>query len=299
MKKLVVMVLALLMVFMSAAIAEEIPFSEWLAGQDSVVTDVFAEEAPALETPAPESHAPEAPVPEAPTYEPIGIGSRGETVAQLQAKLIELGILNSKADGVFGPATETALRAVQRTLGNEETGSVQNETELSIILALEKGDGVNLLGDVDYVIEKNNTSDFVESILFKVDPEAYDLQLFIGRTMTASIYVYSPGDRATSVEDSEHYMCDRFGCHAQIKWLDSSGASKGNPSWTYPAADLLCQTVDGKRIASTFTVVAPEGYDTIEYIGIVVQSGARPADNNDVVWTLSAPKLELGCFATE
>ena len=45
MKKLVAMTLALLMVFMSVAIAEEIPFSEWLALQDPVVTDVFAEEA--------------------------------------------------------------------------------------------------------------------------------------------------------------------------------------------------------------------------------------------------------------
>ena len=144
MKKLVVMVLALLMVFMSAAIAEEIPFSEWLAGQDSVVTDVFAEEAPALETPAPESHAPEAPVPEAPTFEPIGIGSRGETVAQLQAKLIELGILNSKADGIFGAASEAAVKYTQKALGWEETGTIQTADELNTILALVPGDGVNL-----------------------------------------------------------------------------------------------------------------------------------------------------------
>lgn len=297
MKKLVAIVLALLMVLISAGIAEEVPFSEWLAGQDPVVTDVFAGEVATPEVPVPEAPAPEAPTSEAPAFEPIGIGSRGETVVQLQAKLIELGILNSKADGVFGPATESALRAVQRMLGNEETGIVQNETELSLILALEKGDGVNLLGDVDYAIEKNNTSDFVESIVFHVDPEIYDLQSFIGRTMTASIYVYSPGDRATSVEDPEHYMCDRFGCHVEIKWLDSNGLLEGRPS--YPATDLLSQTVDGRRIASTFTIVPPEGYDTIESIGIAVQSGARPADNNDAVWTLSTPKLELGSFATE
>ena len=139
MKKLVAMALALLMVLASAGIAEEVPFSEWIAGQNRVVTDVFAGEAAAPEVPAPE-----APVPEAPAFEPIGVGSRGETVAQLQAKLIELGILDSKADGVFGPASEAAVKYTQKALGWEETGVIQTADELNTILALVPGDGVNL-----------------------------------------------------------------------------------------------------------------------------------------------------------
>ena len=139
MKKLVAMALALLMVLASAGIAEEVPFSEWIAGQNRVVTDVFAGEAPAPEVPTPE-----APAPEAPAFEPIGVGSRGETVAQLQAKLIELGILDSKADGVFGPASEAAVKYTQKALGWEETGVIQTADELNTILALVPGDGVNL-----------------------------------------------------------------------------------------------------------------------------------------------------------
>ena len=139
MKKLVAMMLALLMVLISVGIAEEVPFSEWIAGQDPVVTDVFAEEVPTPEVPAPE-----APVPEAPVFEPIGVGSRGETIAQLQAKLIELGILDSKADGVFGPASEAAVKYTQKAIGWEETGVIQTADELNTILALVPGDGVNL-----------------------------------------------------------------------------------------------------------------------------------------------------------
>lgn len=139
MKKILVLLVALILVFINVGIAEEVPFSEWIAGQDPVVTDVFAEEAPAPEVPTPE-----APVPEAQEFEPIGVGSRGETVAQLQAKLIELGILNSKADGVFGPASEEAVKYTQKALGWEETGVIQTADELNTILALVPGDGVNL-----------------------------------------------------------------------------------------------------------------------------------------------------------
>ena len=134
MKKLAAMMLALLMALASTGIAEEVPFSEWIAGQDPVVTDVFAED----------EVAPEAPVPEAPAFEPIGVGSRGETVAQLQAKLIELGILDSKADGIFGAASEAAVKYTQKALGWEETGVIQTADELNTILALVPGDGVNL-----------------------------------------------------------------------------------------------------------------------------------------------------------
>lgn len=41
-------------------------------------------------------------------------GSRGSTVAALQSNLIALGYLAGGADGVFGPATEAAVRAFQR-----------------------------------------------------------------------------------------------------------------------------------------------------------------------------------------
>lgn len=40
-------------------------------------------------------------------------GSRGSEVVEMQQRLINLGYLNGKADGIFGPATEQAVRSFQ------------------------------------------------------------------------------------------------------------------------------------------------------------------------------------------
>ena len=63
---------------------------------------------------------------EAPDSEPLARGSRdqdGETAVQaLQERLAELNFLSGKADGIFGAATENALKAFQAMNGLEETG---------------------------------------------------------------------------------------------------------------------------------------------------------------------------------
>lgn len=51
-------------------------------------------------------------------------GSRGEAVKTVQQKLIRWGYLNGKADGIFGPATEKAVRYFQRKNGLKEDGIV-------------------------------------------------------------------------------------------------------------------------------------------------------------------------------
>lgn len=51
-------------------------------------------------------------------------GSRGEAVKTVQQKLIRWGYLNGKADGIFGPATEKAVRYFQRKNGLQEDGIV-------------------------------------------------------------------------------------------------------------------------------------------------------------------------------
>ena len=51
-------------------------------------------------------------------------GSRGEAVKTVQQKLIRWGYLNGKADGIFGAATEKAVRYFQRKNGLKEDGIV-------------------------------------------------------------------------------------------------------------------------------------------------------------------------------
>ena len=61
-------------------------------------------------------------------WEPLARGAKGEAVELLQEQLIDLGYLNGTADGSFGPATEAALQAFQRTAGLEVTGIADADT---------------------------------------------------------------------------------------------------------------------------------------------------------------------------
>lgn len=54
-------------------------------------------------------------------------GDRGDAVAKLQQALIDAGILNDVADGIFGPKTEEAVKAMQSQLGLEPTGIADAE----------------------------------------------------------------------------------------------------------------------------------------------------------------------------
>lgn len=49
-------------------------------------------------------------------------GDRGDAVAKLQQALIDAGALDDVADGIFGPKTEEAVRAMQEQLGLDPTG---------------------------------------------------------------------------------------------------------------------------------------------------------------------------------
>ena len=50
------------------------------------------------------------------------LGDRGETVKTIQQKLIRWGYLDGTADGIFGSATETAVRYFQRSNGLNTDG---------------------------------------------------------------------------------------------------------------------------------------------------------------------------------
>lgn len=56
------------------------------------------------------------------SFEPLTEGSKGDEVAKLQKKLIDMGLLSGKADGKFGKKTGEAVSACQALMGFEETG---------------------------------------------------------------------------------------------------------------------------------------------------------------------------------
>ena len=224
----------------------------------------------------------------------INIGDYNETVRALHQKLGELGYYSLRPESPWSTASADALKILQFNTDMTVTGLVEDETQLNRILGIENVIGKNLLADTDFYIEKDSTSTDVISKSFSLKPDV-DLQSLIGQTVTLSIYVNSPGERGTSVEDTSNYMVNRFGTHMTLIWADSNGVLEDKT--LFPCIELLSKTVSGSRINSKYSVFAPEGYDTIKGVSISVQAGARPADGN--VWKLGYPKLEYGSKGTE
>jgi len=60
-------------------------------------------------------------------------GALGESVAALQRRLLDLGVtVRGGADGIFGPATATSVKAFQTSRGLEATGIVDDETAAAL-----------------------------------------------------------------------------------------------------------------------------------------------------------------------
>ena len=49
-------------------------------------------------------------------------GSRGEEVREMQQMMIDLGVLNDTADGIFGKKTEAAVKTLQKYRGEKQSG---------------------------------------------------------------------------------------------------------------------------------------------------------------------------------
>ncbi len=60
-------------------------------------------------------------------------GDRSDAVREAQQMLYELGFLNDKVDGIFGKKTEAAVKALQKYLGREETGVIDEETDFALL----------------------------------------------------------------------------------------------------------------------------------------------------------------------
>src|SRR5690606_25342764 len=84
------------------------------------------------------AHAPAAPspAPSAPSVSGLERGAQGDAVKTLQQALVNQGVaVAGGVDGVFGPATEAALKQFQSAKGLTATGKVDDATAIALGLA--------------------------------------------------------------------------------------------------------------------------------------------------------------------
>ena len=60
--------------------------------------------------------------------EELTIGAQSDQVLEIQQQLAAMGYLNSAADGIYGPATENAVKTFQKIFGLPQTGIVDYRT---------------------------------------------------------------------------------------------------------------------------------------------------------------------------
>ncbi|MBR1561253.1 MAG: peptidoglycan-binding protein [Clostridia bacterium] len=149
MKRILALVLAMLLLVSAMAFAEDMDLTSFTDEELNGLEQAIAMEREARASAAAEAAAAaeqaEAEASEQPAFEPLRKGEYNDNNSALQQKLKDLGYLTGKVDGIFGPQTEKALMALQEDMGLEQTGAVNTEEELNMILNAAAGDGVNLL----------------------------------------------------------------------------------------------------------------------------------------------------------
>lgn len=122
-----------------------------------------------------------------------------------------------------------------------------------------------------------------------------DYNDFIGKRVTFSYSLYSPGDRKLA-DISDQSTRDRFGCYVLLSWENALGDRTN----TYIGTSRLnISNVTPSRIAFTSVINPPIGYPKFMSMDCVIEQMARPADGNDAVWRIGHPKFELGNVATD
>lgn len=259
---------------------------------------VFEEptEEPAAEAQPQEEAQPQA---EAPAKaEPAEAVSSGALIGVPTAKLNVRAEMDAKAK-VVGQLKPTDKVEV---IGEREVGPViwyqirRGELEGFVsgqYLAVQDAPNANLIATGGIAIEKDNKSEEYSEKRFEV---AGDLSELMNSSVTLSFDLNTPGTRGSSVSDATNYLADRFGCCLTVFWSDSTGEHEAMAE--YPRADMLKLTVNDKRVYATYELKAPEGYDTMDQLGVALETGARPASDNNAVWSIGKIKLEAGANAT-
>lgn len=126
MKRILALVIAVVMMISSAAMASELEgktneeLIAMIAQLQQELAELKGEEAEAEPTPEP--------TPE-PAYTELARGAKGEEVKPLQQRLKDLGYLTGSVDGDFGGGTERAVSAFQKQNGLEVTGRADAATQ--------------------------------------------------------------------------------------------------------------------------------------------------------------------------
>lgn len=159
--------------------------------------------------------------------------------------------------------------------------------------------GRNLLLKTNVLYTRAHSAASVQQISFygALKDESL-LKTLIGKEVTLSFHLHSPGERDTSLSTNSS-MNNRFGCHLGVTWRNSSDPN-GTSKTTYPfgGATTLQATIDRQRIKATERINPPAGYDTITLLWLSLQLYAKPVDEN-IVWEIGYPQLELGNRATD
>lgn len=77
------------------------------------------------------------------------VGSRGDEVRKIQQKLISLGYLNDKADGIYGEKTRKAVVAFQKAKGLDADGIAGPKTLSALGITSSSGQGQFSSSDID------------------------------------------------------------------------------------------------------------------------------------------------------
>ena len=175
-------------------------------------------------------------------------GSRGDEVKKIQGKLITFGYMSGPIDGIYGPATEAAVRKFQENNGLTADGIAGPATLRAMGVASGEGDGADgggELSDSDYRL-------LARIISAESRGESYEGQVAVGAVVlnrvehpsfpnTISGVVYQP--RAfTAVTDGQidepvAESCYRAARDALNGWDPSGGAvyyfnpDKTNDQW--------------------------------------------------------------------
>ena len=177
--------------------------------------------------------------------------------------------------------------------GTEAELDVQNIAILSDIANLEVG-ARNLLSnsDIHYELDKDSY-EVIDSITIVNN---FDLQRLIGRFVTLSFYADTAGNY-TNADDGETEYNTRFGMVANLVWSDSTGANDTKLTET----PLLLEAigVSKRRVYTTYEIISPEGYDTIDNLTFDILLLNKPDETNTNIWVFERPKLEIGNIPTQ
>lgn len=206
---------------------------------------------------------------------------------EIERNRINSEIKNKVSDEELGQIIEEQTNKIEQTLNEQE-----NKIDVSVSQKIEdiQIGGANLLKNSDFMIEttKSGGNKFSGNVSLI---DGYDLNNLIGKNLIFSYYVKRTGASAIAGTSQDA----RYGMHALIEYVKSDGTKKV----VYPFANHLTDAEINKRVAQTYKVELPPGYEGVSRFLIAVQSNNKPSDTNNSIWKLGQPKLEIGTKETD